>query len=116
MSMQRSPSQQGLREYKKRSRWMLIAICIFCIGGCFLVSIIFVRVRNDKPFLTFPFGTDALSFDRSGKLILAVHDGILDVRDLEKGHQIAQVRDKPDEITTLAVDAKGYNRKLLMVE
>jgi WD40 repeat protein len=100
--MEQSPLQQPLSGYKRRSRWIVAALCLFCVVACLLIWII---VPDDRPLQSLPFGAHALSFDRSGKLLLAVHDGIIDVRDLEKDKQIALVHDKADQITMLALDA-----------
>jgi WD40 repeat protein len=69
-----------------------------------------------------PFAADSLCFDRSGKFLIMVHDGLIDIRSLHDNAQVALIEMKGNEITALACDSdrsvaycgtvKGYVKQL----
>jgi len=88
---------------------MLLIVGLVFSAGLLFILITLLRRLDDRPLLTFPFGADALSFDGSGKLLLAVHDGMIDLQDVKERRQVELIKDERDGITTLALDA---NREL----
>jgi WD40 repeat protein len=60
--------------------------------------------NSENPCITFPFGARKLSFDSSGKLLMILHDGVIDVREVKTGTQVATIDARPQEITTLTLD------------
>src|SRR5262249_7125678 len=102
--MELSSSQQCRTSYKKRLRWIVGAVSLLSLVGLVFVFLLSFRSRDKGPIFTFPFGSDALSFDGSGRILFVVHNGSIEVQDLEKGKQIAVAGQKGEEITTLALD------------
>jgi WD40 repeat protein len=53
---------------------------------------------------TFPFPSEGLSFDRSGKFLIIVHHGIVEVRSVESGRQVACLEKRGEHFNALTVD------------
>jgi len=89
----------GRRKMWRRAS-MLVAILI--VAG---ISLFYTLNPNPEiPSITFPFGAHDLCFDRSGKLLMIVHDSVIDVWNVETGNQVATIDARPQQITTLTLD------------
>jgi hypothetical protein len=83
-------------------RWAWILVFLVTLAGV----LIFWKLTADPeiPCITFPFGAQSLSFDSSGKLLMILHDGVIDVRNVKTGNQVATIDARPQAIASLTLD------------
>src|SRR6266852_1057295 len=63
----------------------------------------FADADND-PLWTFKFPGEGLGFDSSGRLLIIVHHGVVEVRNMESGRQVHRVEKPGQHFNVLAMD------------
>jgi WD40 repeat protein len=100
-----SPGSKGGEVRRRKIRVPSFRACVttgFFI--CLLIHSHSFALADNEPLWTFKFPGGGLSFDSSGRILIIVHDGIVESRNIESGRQVARLEKAGQHFNALAMD------------
>lgn len=79
-------------------------LCNALSSGIILMCSNTFALADNEPLYTFKFPGEGLGFDSKGRQLIIVHGGIVEVRNMESGRQVAHLEKEGQHFNVLAMD------------